>query len=582
VFCLPLFASVFAKSGIEAVVFSDSSRTVIIDESLDLKPALVRDAVKRAAPGKKQDAVKKLLDSLGFFSRSCDTVSKDTIRINPAGRGRVDSIIINSAAGLAPDSVTRLPLPRPYDAGEIQSFAKKTIYALGTKGYPFASLAIAVRTRPDSQAVRAGWRRELIAVVFDVRENGRYAFAAPLITGAAKTDRKLLLHDIMFREGRPFDLRKVEESRDRLLSRPYVTSAEVSSPTVLLTATLTSDTAARAAAPPLDKVIVPVSCADRNGFGFDGALTFQAGGGSAANSFYGVVNLSLLNLLRGGETGTLTYNGQQDLQRMELAVSKPYLLDFPVFASVDFGLEIQKGSQKDSYGYLHGDVEALTELAAYWQLGLAVNGHEVQYPQDSSGATSQFVGADVIINRQTNRYRAGEFVRGFSLRTGSGLAKNNGRQFDRWHVDAAGNLQVPFTNRWAAAGRLVAQTIISDPADTLRPAELYQTGGYKSLRGYADDEFRFKTVGYGQVEFLFYFNPEGSIYAFTDAGLGFGPLDQMTLPSATRMVGYGLGIRIPSKVGTAAIEWARNYQDTKSLGRIHVSVMNTIAAGMGR
>jgi outer membrane protein assembly factor BamA len=578
VFSASLCAPIFAKPAPVAVVFSDSGRTFILAESRDLKSTLARDAAKKAVPGKKEGAVKKLLDSLGFFLCTYDTASKDTIRIDPAGRSRVDSIVINNAVFLTADSVTKLALPRSYDAGEIQSLAKKTIYVLGTKGYPFAALSIVIRPRQDSLALAAGQRRQALTIVFDVRENGRYAFAAPLITGAAKTDRRLLLHDVVFREGRPFDLRKVEESRERLLSRPYVTSADVSSPTVLLDAVLTPDTGAQAAAPPLDKVIVPISCADKNGFGFDGAVTFQAGGASAASRFYGVVNLFLLNLLRGGETGQLTYNGQQDLQRMELTVAKPYLLDFPVFASLNFGLEIKQ----DSYGYLHGGLEVLTELRAFWQLGLAVTGHEVQYPRDSSNASSQFGGVDVILNRQTNRYRAGEFARGFTLRTGSGLAKNNGRQFDRWHVDAAGNLHVPFTKRWAAAGRIEAKTIIARPEDSLRTAELYRTGGYNSLRGYADNEFQFKTVAFGQAECLFYFNPEGAIYIFADAGMGFGPLDQLTVPAATRLFGYGLGIRIPSRIGTAAIEWARNYSDTKSLGRIHVSVMNPISAAMGR
>ena len=550
----------------------------MVAESRDLKSTLVHDAAGKTAPGRKAGAVKKLLDSLGFFLCTYDTVSKDTIRIDPAGRSRVDSIVIVNAVSLTADSVTKLSLPRPYDAGEIQSLAKKTIYVLGTKGYPFAALSLAIRSRMDSLALKAGQRRQVLTIVFDVRENGRYAFAAPLITGAAKTSRRLLVHDIVFREGQPFDLRKVEESRDRLLSRPYVTSAEVSSPAVLLAAVLTPDTGAHAAAPPLDKVIVPFTCADKNGFGFDGAVTFQAGGASAASRFYGVVNLFLLNLLGGGETGQLTYNGQQDLQRMDLSIAKPYLLDFPVFASLNFGLEIKQ----DSYGYLHGGLELLTELRAYWQLGLAVTGHEVQYPRDSSNSSSEFGGVDVILNRQTNRYRAGELARGFTLRTGSGLAKNNGRQFDRWHVDAAGNLHVPFAKRWAAAGRVVAKTIIARPEDMLDSAEVYRTGGYNSLRGYADNEFSFKTVAYGQAECLFYFNPEGALYLFADAGIGFGPKDQLTVPAATKLFGYGLGIRIPSRIGTAAIEWARNYSDTKSLGRIHVSVMNPVSAAMGK
>jgi len=143
-------------------------------------------------------------------------------------------------------------------------------------------------------------------------------------------------------------------------------------------------------------------------------------------------------------------------------------------------------------------------------------------------------------------------------------------------------LQIPLTKRWAVAGRFAGKTIIAQPADTLRPAELYRVGGYNSLRGYADEEFSFKTVAIGQSEFLLYFSQEGSLYVFADGGIGYGPQDQFTIPSATKMFGYGLGIRIPSKIGNAAIEWGRNYQDTKSLGRIHISVMNQISAGMGR
>ena len=127
-----------------------------------------------------------------------------------------------------------------------------------------------------------------------------------------------------------------------------------------------------------------------------------------------------------------------------------------------------------------------------------------------------------------------------------------------------------------------ANALFSEPADSPEPAELYRVGGYNSLRGYSDQEFSFKTVGYAQAECLFYYNPQGSLYLFADAGMGFGAADRLTLSSGTRLFGYGLGIRIPSKIGSAAIEWARNYLDTKSLGRVHVSVMNPISAGMGR
>jgi|WetSurMetagenome_2_1015567.scaffolds.fasta_scaffold00150_2 hypothetical protein len=575
---IPLVSIPVARQAPLSAQFADSGRTYFVADSRDLASAQVLQRAQKAPVGAKAAAVRGLLDSMGFFLAAWDSVGPRTIRIDPGGRGSVDSLRIRGSAAVPLDSVGKIKTPFPYDAAVIQRLAQSAVYFLGCRGYPFASLSVSVRTIADVPAGARAPRRRSLAVVFDVRENGRYVFAKPLLMGKFKTGRKLLLHDVSIRENQPFNLRVVEESRERLLSRAYVASVEVSSPAVALDATLTPDTGTRAAAVlPPDKVMVPFACADKSGFGFEGALTFQAGGASLKNTFYGVVNLSLLNILHAGETVQLSYNGQQDLQRMELALAKPYLFDFPVFSSGNFGLEIRQ----DSYGYLHGGIEGLMELRTYWQFGLAINAHEVQVSNDSAGSSSQFGGVDVILARNGQVYRAGELTRGFSIRSGSGIARNNGRQFDRWHVDLVGNLQVPLTKRWAVSGRFTGDALFSEPADSLQEAELYRVGGYNSLRGYADREFPFKTVGFFQAELLFYYSTQGSLYAFADAGLGFGPSDLLAWGTGTKLFGYGLGIRIPSKIGTAAVEWARNYRDTKSLGRVHLSVMNPISAGMG-
>lgn len=569
-----------AKKIPTSISFSDSGTTFLVTESPDLPTPLLLDRLARTSPGKKSLALRHMFDSLGFFQCDFKRQSGAGVTINPGLRSRIDSLHIHADVPLPLDSLDRIKFPIPYDAGYIQSLAKKAIYFLGCRGYPYASLSMAVHVRIDSTVQHGTARRQIITVVFDVRDNGRYAFAKPLLLGKFKTSRKLLLHDVPITEGALFDLRKVEESRDRLQSRQYIASVDVSSPVVTLDAAPMQDTGSKThAGPPLDKVIVPISCADKTGFGFEGAISFQAGGASLANSFYGVVNISLLNILHEGETGQLSYTGQQSLQRMELSLSKPYLLDFPVFASGDFGLEIRQ----DSSGYLHGDLQGLMELRAYWQAGVAVTAHEAQVSNDSApGASSEYGGVDLILLRNATLYRAGEWSRGFTFRSGSGISRNYGAQYNRYHVDLSGSLQIPLTKRWAVAGRFAGKTIIAQPADTLRPAELYRVGGYNSLRGYADEEFSFKTVAIGQSEFLLYFSQEGSLYVFADGGIGYRPQVLFTIPSATKMFGYGVGIRIPSRIGNAAIEWGRNYQDTKSLGRIHISIMNQVSAGMGR
>jgi hypothetical protein len=64
-----------------------------------------------------------------------------------------------------------------------------------------------------------------------------------------------------------------------------------------------------------------------------------------------------------------------------------------------------------------------------------------------------------------------------------------------------------------------------------------------------------------------------------DGGIGFNENAAIRIASGTKMMGYGVGMRIPVKIGDAAIEWARNYTDTQSWGRIHIAVSNNVATG---
>jgi hypothetical protein len=38
-----------------------------------------------------------------------------------------------------------------------------------------------------------------------------------------------------------------------------------------------------------------------------------------------------------------------------------------------------------------------------------------------------------------------------------------------------------------------------------------------------------------------------------------------------------MGIRMPSKIGTATIAWARSREDRRSLGRVHLRFQNLLA-----
>jgi hypothetical protein len=117
--------------------------------------------------------------------------------------------------------------------------------------------------------------------------------------------------------------------------------------------------------------------------------------------------------------------------------------------------------------------------------------------------------------------------------------------------------------------------------ETLVDAEMYRVGGYRTARGYLENEFR--TVAYDQLEVLHYFRARASAYIFCDNGFGSaGSLSRTNWGQRTEYLGYGLGVRVPAKLGTLTLEWARNLRDTKSLGRIHVQVNSNSYRAIGR
>ena len=507
-----LFSFSYCHSAQSEKLFSDSSTCYLLNSPTSSTNSFVRDYYKKTPIIKKEKTLRSFLDSLGFFDASFSRISKDTVIINTGSRFVIDTLRLSGTTALRLDSIITVKLPHDYDAGEIDRMAKSIMSALENHGFPFANLSMDIQTRINEKK---------ISVVFLVKENGRYTFAKPLFTGSFKTSIALLSHDIMFREGELFSQQKVLLSQKKLQSRPYISDVVVSAPVVLLDAQLSTDASTSAknnnfsVAPPLDKVMVPFSCADKTGLGIDGALSVQAGGQSSGSTgLIGLLNLSLLNLFHNGESANVSYKGQDNYNKLQAGISKPYIFNLPLLFNIDFGMEIKK----NEYGYLQGNAAANADLFSLWSIGLGVNGHEVL---DSSSKTSQYTGIEIILKKITEKQCAGASVRNVELTTGSGVANNSGILFNRWHVDLSGFEQFPFTLHQATVIRFTGHTLFTNPQDSLRTAELYRTGGYKSVRGYTDDEFAFKTVGYLQGEYRYYFSELGAVYIFTDAGVGF-------------------------------------------------------------
>jgi hypothetical protein len=208
-------------------------------------------------------------------------------------------------------------------------------------------------------------------------------------------------------------------------------------------------------------------------------------------------------------------------------------------------------------------------------MGIGLTGNNVTENSDDTTASGSFSGLDIVVMRDAEPLRDGEFSRQLLIETGSGFSRRE-RRYARSHFDFSASLQIPLFRHQALLLHGFSGHIISNE-ERLVASEIYRVGGNQTIRGYVENEYAFRTVLYGQIEYHYYFQRNASVFLLYDGGAGFGrgiDVDR----SYTKMVGYGAGIRLPVAIGTLSVEWARNRTDRRSPGRIHVRIQNPISS----
>ncbi|MBN1578940.1 MAG: BamA/TamA family outer membrane protein [Chitinispirillaceae bacterium] len=499
--------------------------------------------------------ISEYLDSTGYFHPQWDSAPAGPLSVIPGTRSTIGSERIITLRPPAPDSSdlpAAPPYPRPFDAAIVKDRAGEIGRSYTGCGYPFVSVAADLQTN----------RHDTIGLTFHIDPDEEYLFSRPELKGSFTTKNKLILRDLSIKPGARFDHRAIDQSLERLQTRNYITAAAALPPVIAASAD--------SSAPPARRIIVPFVINDRSGMGLDGAAGLEVGSGDRPQ-VHGNIQFAFTNLFHSGEEAQLSYAGDRSRQRLDIGFSQPWFFGLPLVVDAGGGLEVVS----EAYGYLFGDLGLFYEPAVRWRAGVNLNGHTVSQDARAAGENGSFAGADLVLARSPEPYRDGAWCRELTIATGSGLTRK-GRLYNRSHIDFTAGGHLPFPFHTALMLRVNSGHLITRE-NALVPSELYRVGGNGSLRGYMENEFAFRTVVYGQAEYLYYFQPGTPVYLFFDGGIGFEN-DIGLNRSYRKMWGYGIGIRIPAGIGMLSVEWARNIQDIKSMGRIHVGFKNSFAA----
>jgi outer membrane protein assembly factor BamA len=479
-----------------------------------------------------------------------------------AKRFRIDAV---SVEGLpeeppVPDAVL-LSFPLYYDSRAVGRAAYTISKILSDGGYPYnriwqATTVMSVGPENNPGTGAAGDSVVSVALDFRVDPGERVCMGPPLIV-ARNRRPGIYYRDVAFTPNTPYNAGGVEETVTRLRSRPYVLSAVAAPPVIVEDAPPCRDSMAVA--------VAAVSVAERRGLEAEGALGYESGRGGSAGRLSGQLALSFINMLRQSESVGLSYVGTPASQRLKSTAAYPWAFGLPVELGASAVAEIEDGG----YGYFGGDVSATAEVGTRLQCGLSLAASET-VPPDSAGTPYAFYGADIFLELKRRQWERGAVVPEFSVKTGSGRSFRE-KPYARSRAEASVGIHYPIFKDYAAAVRVCARSLFTEEG-YLPPAELYRIGGQGSLRGYGEDGQPFRSAVYAQMEALYYFDRAASAYIFMDVGAGFDNAMPQPLRGAEKLLGYGTGIRFPSRVGTVSLEWARNISDEKSLGRVHVGV----------
>ncbi|MDD4790589.1 MAG: BamA/TamA family outer membrane protein [Candidatus Cloacimonetes bacterium] len=102
--------------------------------------------------------------------------------------------------------------------------------------------------------------------------------------------------------------------------------------------------------------------------------------------------------------------------------------------------------------------------------------------------------------------------------------------------------------------------------------DLYSMGGYASLRGYREDEFKSSRLAWTNLELRYMLAAETMIYTFYDQGY----MHSREEDPVYDLWGIGAGIKLGTRLGILSIEYGLGYRDKSfsslGLGMIHLGV----------
>jgi outer membrane protein assembly factor BamA len=474
----------------------------------------------------------------GYFWASVAVGSADgavTFRITEGEPARVGDISFSGNHLIASHKLRALLPHRTgrFRESDIADNARAVVAFYGDQGYPFCEV------RPDSlrrDSVRVSYRLAISegpeVRLSDVR-------FTPVQGGNLATRPRLLKRLLGLKLGVPYSETETRRRIARLGSDPLLT--------------VQGFELRRSAG----RYWLDVTARESRASTATGALGYS----TQDRELMGQVSLAFANLF--GTRRAAHFNWQRKAQRQDLSLSytEPWLLGTPIGLTGTVQNRLRDTSFSATGFALTGAASVAEALTLKLETGYDIAASGVSYLPSSRTA---WVGSGLEWDTRDHRANPSRgLFAAIGTRVGSRTRDSVPAQtLARSNLDLAVTLPLisPVNLTLAGHGRDVSAT------DTTYAYDLWELGGSASLRGFREGELLFTRGGWLNCELRYRAGPDSRIYPFFDLAL-------VGQPGGWQWYsGYGLGLRIGTRIGLFGLDYGVRTGTSPLRGKIHFSV----------
>lgn len=445
----------------------------------------------------------------------------------------------------------------PFNPARLERDIDRILTRYEQYGYPYCSVRIS-RLHPEENR---------LTVQLTVREGPLIRVDGFRVEGNRVTRPEVITREFRLNPGDPFDQRRLEYGRARLLRSG------------LFIAVAPPDLDVNSNG---DGATIVVKVQEDRFSSFDGLVGYvpvRGSGGFVTGAF----NLSMNNLGGAGRRTEAAWIRLDPLSSdIRLSYEEPWIFGLPVTVGADFGHLTQDSTFTATQLGLSLKLPLTTTVDGYGRLGWRRT-----IPDSLSAlalAPSREINAriglaidsrDQVLNprRGTRFDLSAEYGLRFNERRPAFSPERERTRTSTVRLDLE---QFIPTVRRQAAMIGIHLVDIQTGEQALPVSQQVRFGGTRTLRGYRENEFQGARIAWSNLEYRMLLSSRSRFFIFLDTGYFESPRRTGTgldILKKTK-IGYGMGIRLESSLGIIGIDYGIGEEDAALNGKVHIGFRN--------